>query len=344
MPNNLPVVVFLILTAVSSQAEVLTITSWGGEYAAAQRRAFFDPFTSETGHRIIEDKWGGDIARIRAMVARNHYTSTVFDAEEDQVHEGCNEGILEEIDYTRLNFSKDKLLPGAAHNCGVGSLAWSMVFAYDPSQVGKKIPKSWQDFWDTEKFPGKRGLYRGLETNLEIALLADGVSADKVYDELARPEGRARAFKKLDALRPNIVWWQAGAQAAQLLLDREVVMTSGWNGRLHRVSTPERPFPVVWSGQLMFFEYWIIPKGHPQRQVGYDFIAFATRAERQVEMSRFIPYGPLNKEWIKFADPSGVARSPTAPSHLLGALKVQPGYWTQHSNQLEEVFTQWLNE
>ncbi len=336
------VVVFLMLATLSGRAEILTVTSWGGEYSEGQRHAFFDPFTSETGHRVVQDKWGGDIARIRAMVERNHYTTTVLDAEEEQVYQGCKQGILEEIDYQRLDFSPDELLPEAAHRCGVGSLAWSMVFAYDPSQLAGDEPMSWRDFWDVERFPGKRGLYRGAETNLEIALLADGVKPEEVYDELGRPEGRARAFQKLDALRPHVIWWQAGTQAVQLLLDGEVAMTSGWNGRLHRASTTERPISLVWNGQLMYFEYWIIPRGHPNRQLAYDFIQLATRPDRQAEMSRYIPYGPLHRQWVKFVDPSVRDRLPTAPANLRGALKIRPDYWSRHSLRLEEKFNRWL--
>ena len=335
-------VALLLMLATSVEAEILTVTSWGGEYAEGQRLAFFDPFTSETGHRVVQEKWGGDIARIRAMVERNHYTTNVLDAEEEQVHQGCEEGILEEIDYPRLKVSPDELLPGAAHRCGVGSLAWSMVFAYDPSQLEGKNPTSWKDFWDVEQFPGKRGLFRGMETNLEIALLADGVVPREVYKQLATREGRARAFEKLDALKPYVIWWQAGAQAVQLLLDREVVMTSGWNGRLHRASTPARPLPVVWHGQLMYFEYWVIPRGHPSRHLAYQFIELATRPDRQAEMSRYIPYGPLHKQWVKFVDPSFRERLPTAPVNVQGALKVNPDYWRRHSPGLAEKFSRWL--
>ena len=341
MAQPILIVVLLMLPAFS-QAEILTVTSWGGEYSKGQRLAFFDPFSSETGHRVVQEKWGGDIARIRAMVERNHYTTTVLDAEGEQVHQGCEQGILEEIDYARLGVSPDDLLPHAAHRCGVGSVAWSMVFAYDPSQLRGAKPASWKDFWDVDGFPGKRGLFLGVETNLEIALLADGVAPGQVYDELATREGRARAFAKLDVLRPYVIWWQAGAQAAQLLLDREVVMTSGWNGRLHSASTPERPIHLVWHGQLMYFEYWIIPRGHPNRRLAYEFIELATRPDRQAEMSRYIPYGPLHKGWMKFADPSLRERLPTSPANLPGALKVSPDYWGRYSVRLAKRFSRWL--
>ena len=202
----------------------------------------------------------------------------------------------------------------------------------------KKLPLP-----DVEHLLERGEFDKAAKTNLEIALLADGGDSRDVYDVLATAQGQARAFKKLDTLKSHIIWWHTGAQAGQLLKDGEVVMTSGWNGRLFRASTPQRRFPLVWHGQLMFFEYWIIPKNHPNREIAYEFISLATRPDRQAHMSQYIPYGPTHKEWSKWIDPSTLERFPTAPSHLKGALKAKPRYWAAHSSQLEQTFTKWLN-
>jgi putative spermidine/putrescine transport system substrate-binding protein len=41
---------------------------------------------------------------------------------------------------------------------------------------------------------------------LEIALLADGVAPDKLY-----PLDLDRAFKKLDTIKKNTIWWATNA-------------------------------------------------------------------------------------------------------------------------------------
>ena len=53
-----------------------------------------------------------------------------------------------------------------------------------------------------------------------------------VYKVLATQAGVDRAFKKLDTIKKDIVWWEAGAQPPQLLASNEVVMTTAWNGRI----------------------------------------------------------------------------------------------------------------
>ena len=49
------------------------------------------------------------------------------------------------------------------------------------------VAPSWADFWDVAKYPGKRGLRKGVRGNLEIALMADGVAPGDVYKTLGSP-------------------------------------------------------------------------------------------------------------------------------------------------------------
>ena len=54
---------------------------------------------------------------------------------------------------------------------------------------GDDKPTTLADFFDTEKFPGKRGLRKSPKANLEMALIADGVAPDEVYATLETDEG-----------------------------------------------------------------------------------------------------------------------------------------------------------
>ena len=233
-------------------AQSFVVSSWGGAYGASQREAYFAPFAAAAGIRVVEDDWGGDLARIRAMAETGSYRSHVFDAESSDVVQGCAAGILEPIDYPRLGISPDDMLPGAAHACGVGNVAWSMVLAFDRAGTRGAAPAGWADFFDLARFPGGRGLRRGAFGNLEIALMADGVAPERVYARLRTPAGVERAFAKLAALAPHVVWWEAGRQPARLLDDGDAVMATAWHGRIRRAVTRDhRDFEIVWRGQLV---------------------------------------------------------------------------------------------
>ncbi|WP_420228754.1 extracellular solute-binding protein [Rhizobium etli] len=124
----------------------------------------------------------------------------------------------------------------------------------------KDAPKTWADFWDTKKFPGKRGLRKGFEYALEFALMADGVPVDKVCEVLSVEGGVDRAFKKLDELKADIIWWDAGAQPLQLLSSGQVVMTSAYDGRISGINRTEgKKFGFVFPGSVYAIDSWVIP-------------------------------------------------------------------------------------
>ena len=88
--------------------------------------------------------------------------------------------------------------------------------------------------------------------NLEFALMADGVPRDQVYPALSTPEGLERAFRKLDTIKDEVIWWEAGAQPQQMLADGEVVMSTAYNGSVFNARVLEdQPFVIVRDGQLL---------------------------------------------------------------------------------------------
>eukprot|EP01034_Spumella_vulgaris_P009574 gene9574-12141_t len=100
------------------------------------------------------------------------------------------------------------------------------------SAVSKRVHEL-EALFDTAKYPGKRALQKSPFVNLEWALMADGVAPEDVYKVLGTEEGVTRAFKKLDTIKKDVVWWESGAQGPQLLADGQVVFATSWNGRFY---------------------------------------------------------------------------------------------------------------
>lgn len=117
----------------------------------------------------------------------------------------------EPLDFKQIQ--RDKIDPRFVSDYGVGSFFFSFVLGYNEGKLGANKPQDWSALFDTKTFPGKRALYKWPSPGvLELALLADGVPADKLY-----PLDLDRAFKKLDTIKKDIVWWGGGAQSQQLL-------------------------------------------------------------------------------------------------------------------------------
>ena len=346
------IAVGLVVVAPQVCAERIAISSWAGRYADSQRMAYFQPFERETGVSVLEDHWGGHLDKIRAMVAIGNYLVHVFDGESTDLERACDENILELIDYAKLGLGPEDFLPGAVHRCGVGSVAQSMVMIHgDPidqplnETTGATGLSGWSDFWDLSRFPGRRGLRRGPEGNLEIALLADGVSPHDVYSVLQTSRGVDRAFAKLNEIRQHLVWWEAGRQPMRLIEDGDVVMSSAWHGRavVNNAGQNVRSH-IVWHGQLVHFNFWMIPKGHPHAELALRFIAFASRPERQAAQALTIPYGPLRRGAEKYLEPNSLATIPTTQENLKVWLKYDGRFWIKNKDALTARFEEWLGK
>ena len=93
-----------------------------------------------------------------------------------------------------------------------------------------------------KNFSGKRTFYKWSAPGvLEIALLADGVAPDKLY-----PLDLDRAFRKLDTIKSEIVWWSGGAQSQQLLASGEASVGQFWNGRVFAVQKEQEGIGISW--------------------------------------------------------------------------------------------------
>lgn len=345
-------------TASAAQAQTLTVANFGGANGKAQEVAFIQPFkrTLKADARGVE--YPGDLAAIRAMVGAGRNDWDVVEVESADLKAGCEAGLFERIERSSIPHA-NMLLPGTVQDCGVGAFVWSTVMAYDPSQF-KETPRSWKDFWDVQRFPGKRGLRKGARYNLEIALMADGVHRRDVYDTLATEAGVRRALAKLAQLKPHIVWWDAGSQPPQRLASGETTLSTAYNGRIAAANRERTasPLAISWVDAVYDLDYWVILKGSPRRELARAFISFATTDEAQLAFSREIPYGPTHFNAILRYD-SGASRPatstpmtdlsmagsdlPSAPGNLRRSLAFNPAFWTRNSAELEKQYAQRMN-
>ncbi|MBT9443308.1 MAG: extracellular solute-binding protein, partial [Acidovorax sp.] len=227
--------------------------------------------------------------------------------------------------------------------CAVGIFVWSTVMAYNGDKL-KTAPTSWADFWDTKKIPGKRGMRKGARYNLEFALMADGVKPADVYKVLATKDGADRAFKKLTELKPNIQWWEAGAQAPQFLVAGDVVLTTVFNGRIDAANREGRNLKIYWPGGIYDLDYWAIPKGTPNKDAAVKFIAYTMQTANQAAYAQNIAYGPANTTALAKLDKKVLDDLPTSASNAKEAIQFGVSFWADQGEALEKRFAAWATQ
>lgn len=329
------------LVAGAATARDLTVVGWGGTSQAAQDKVMFQPYVKDTGHKLVLDSWNGGIGVLRTR-AQGESTWDVVQVEADELALGCEEGIYAKLDWAKMG-GQEQFLPGMTTECGSGTFVWSTALAYDKSKLGENGPKSWADFFDTQKFPGKRSLRRGPRQSLEFALLADGVAPGDVYKVLATSEGVDRAFKKLDTIKKDIVWWEAGAQPVQLLQSGEVVLTSVYNGRIFAVNNTDKTnFALAWpAGFIYQVDSWVILANSPNKDQAEEFLKFIQTSQRQQEFANVLAYGPTLKDSTGEIKPDVLPYLPTAPGVLEHGVSFDTDFWVDNIEALNERFNAW---
>ncbi|HTI17801.1 MAG TPA: ABC transporter substrate-binding protein [Trinickia sp.] len=323
-------------------AAELTVVNFGGANAEAQKVAYYQPFEKKTGDKITAVEYNGETAKIKAMVEAKHVNWDVVEVESGDIGRGCDEGLYEKLDWSKIA-NKSDLISESPHTCGVGFFVWSTALAYDADKL-KTAPSGWADFWDVKKFPGKRALRKGARGNLEFALMADGVAPKDVYVVLATKAGQDRAFKKLGELKPYIQWWEAGAQPPQFLVAGDVVMSSAFNGRIDAAQREGKNLKVVWNGSIYDLDYWVIPKGTPNKAAAEQFISYTLSPKPQEIYAQHIAYGPVNRQAIQSLDQKTLANLPNSPANGKNAVLQDLSFWTDHGDELEQRFASWASK
>jgi len=335
--------------AAVSAAESLTVVSWGGAYTRSQVKAYHEPFTKKTGVKILSEDYNGGLAQIKAQVDAGNVRWDLVDLEMSDAVRGCDEDLLERIDPGILPPAPDgtpaseDFISGTIVDCAVGEIVWSTVVAFDRTKFLDKRPWTIKDFFNVQEFPGKRGLRKSPRVNLEWALMAAGVPADQVYEVLATEEGIDRAFAKLEEIKDQVVWWEAGAQPPQLLADGEVAMTSAYNGRLFNAMFKEKkPFVIIWDGQVWDIDLWGIVKGTPHLQTAREFVRFSTDTERLADQAKYISYGPVRFSSMDKVSGKMKPHLPTSPDNFANSLQNDFEWWADNQQEMDERFTAWL--
>ena len=348
--------------SVTTSSWAVVVVSWGGAYTESQKLGYGDPAAKKLGIPIDWVDYSGGLSEIKAQIAAGAITWDVIDVYAMDTIIGCDEGLFVEFDF-------DKDFPPAPDGtpasqdffttmpskCAVGNILYSWTYAYHDEKIGSKKPKTIKDFFNTKKWPGKRGIYKSAMHNLEIALAADGVKpgkgGSKIYEILETDAGLDRAFNKIKELctdpKGGCVFWSAGAKPPELLMQGEVVMATGWNGRFFNAEIGEgAPLKQVWDAQGLDYQYMSIVKGGPNQADAMKAVAEMTSTHGLAGSAKYIAYAPWRKSslkvieagepWYKDGKTNMMEQMPTHPNNTKNYFLVDPIFWADNSTEIGE--------
>lgn len=316
----------------------IVVNDSGGATQQANRKTFYNAFEKQTGVKIVNTS-PVDLGKLKAMVASGNIEWAVTEIAGPDAVTAERMGLLEPLDHSVIDLSK---FPEHLRNRKFvfPKSVYSTVIGYRSDTFKNGGPKSWADFFDLQKFPGPRTMQNSPIEQLEFALLADGVPMDKLY-----PLDVDRAFKKLDTIKKHVaVWWTTGAQSAQILIDKEAVIGTAWNGRYHSLIKEGAPIQIEWNQGAIKESAFGIPKGAKDAYWGQRVLAAMADAKLQGEYASIIGYPGVNLEATQHTDPKMVPFLPTNPENLSKQFWIDLNWWADNGQQVQERWARWMLE
>ena len=268
----------------------LVFVNWGGDAITAYDTAYGVPFQAATGIKVNQDGSGPSEGAIQAQFESGKPTWDIVDADPFSAQTLGKKGMMEPIDYTVVD--KTKTREGFGWEYAASSYFYSYIIAYDAKKFGDNPPKGMADFFDTEKFPGKRAMYKWGVGMWEALLVGDGVAPADLY-----PLDIDRAHKKLTAFKDNVVgYWGGGAESQTLLMNGDASMALIWSTRAKILETDSNgDIKFIWDQGLIAPGSMAVIKGNPGgAEAAMKFIASAQDPAGQVVMFNLLGQGPAN--------------------------------------------------
>lgn len=334
------VLVFSVTLGPPAIARDLSVALHDALAPRALRDSVIRPFAEAAGIAVDIQPWEGGTAALRTRIEAQPGwdVASVTGAE---LLAGCEAGLLEKLDWAALG-GRDRLLPGGASDCGLGLALRALVLAWDRDKLPAGAAPGWAEFGDVVKFPGRRGLRKQPRGTLEVALMADGVPAAEVYRQLRTDAGIDRAFRKLEQLRPYVVWWQDEVEAARLLASGEVLMSTAPSaGIAEAIRQDGRAFTVQWTGAVTSIAALAIVRGAPNQANAVRLLAHAADPRVQATLAA-AALGPLARGALDGMTPEAQALLATSPAALAAALPADEAFWRDNLAKLAQRFDAWL--
>ena len=313
-------------TPVLAQSGELVFVNWGGDAMTAYDTAYGAPFLAESGITVKQDGSGPSEGAIQAQFESGKPAWDIVDADPFSAQALGKKGMMEPIDYTVVD--KTKTREGFGWEFAASSYFYSYIIAYDAKKYGDTPPTSMADFFDMEKFPGKRAMYKWGSGMWEALLLGDGVAAADLY-----PLDIDRAHKKLAAFKDNVVaYWGGGSESQSLLLNGDASMALIWSTRARLIEEDSKgDVKFIWNQGLVSPGAMGVLKGNPGgKDNAMKFIAAAQDPAEQLVMFDMLGQGPANPATDALIPADAARFNPVDPANFAVQVPLNMAWYEEH--------------
>lgn len=262
---------FSVRRVAMAQGKTLNVAGYGGALNNYLTKDFAEPFEKKTGIKVNFGSGASlALAKLQAMSGSAAQWDMINLTGGEYV-EAVKQKLIVPYDYSVIDASH--VPPEYKEEYGIKFSLYLFVMCWDRKKMpDDKAPKSWTEFWDTQRFPGKRSLDANISdgSTLEQALLADGVPIDKLF-----PLDVERALKSLDKLgRGNIIWHNANQEPIQQLTSGAVTLAAAFDGRVLLANKSGADLGFTPNGAAVSGNYYCVSSASANKPEAMQFLNF----------------------------------------------------------------------
>ena len=321
-----------------SAVKIVKTDSSSGTWQEAQEKALWAPAAKALGIAYAKDSYQG-WADARKQIEAGSVTLDIIQISLIEEPQAKAAGVLEKLDEDVFNPAD--FVPGSYTDYFVPNSIYSTLIAWNRNTYGGSGPSSRADFWDVDRFPGKRALWNEPSGMIEAAVLALGTPREQVYEFLSTEEGRKAAIDKLAGPAPHVsVWWESGAEAVQLMTAGAVDMILTWGGRIQEATDGGANFAYSFvDGQLGTDGYAVV-RGAPHRDAAMRLLKEMSKPEYHKDLPCYFSTALANVKAYDLAgfSPEKLATMASAPQNVAVQYAADPDWWSRYGAWASEAY------
>ncbi|WP_153731546.1 ABC transporter substrate-binding protein [Sporosarcina obsidiansis] len=276
----------------ASEKRKLVVSSFGGDYEAAQMEVLVKPFEEEFNAEVeVVTLYSADaLARIKAQKGSPEIDVVQFSG--GQEIQAINEELVEEIDSSIVK-NISGIYESAVLEEGYGpAMAFDALGILYNIDLVKDVPTSWKDLWK-EEYKGNVGVIDisntfGLQFLVMNALLNEG-NEDNIDPGFSSIETLLPHASSIVGTTPDL---------GNLFAQEEVVIAPYDSGYAFNFSKQGQPigFSIPEEGGMAIFINMQVVKGTKNSELANEFINYSLRPEVQKAFAEKTGFSPTNKD------------------------------------------------
>lgn len=316
----------------SLKGKTLTFVSYGGIYQDGQIAALKE-FVDKSGVQLLSDG-PTETAKIQAQVESGNVSWDVVDTSDFPPYVYCGK-LFQKLDMSKIDTSK--IPAGQVGECSVPAMNYGVVLMYNNETYKDNPPKSWADFFDTEKFPGTRAIEGS--GDVSGGLLEQAFKLSGGDPKAMKPEDIDGAIQKVRDIGSDTIFWKTGAESQQLAESGEADMIMMWTGRAMAAVKNGAKYTPVWQDWLVVMDQLTIPVGVKDTDAAYALINAYLGKSAQEILTEKTSYTPINNEAQPKVEPAVTAFLTNTPERQKQGYQQNIKFWVDNYEAVNEKWS-----